>query len=71
MMIWTFDVKPLKGKKMALITPEKLRRLPSGTVLYDVEGKPAIVGTDPIDMDTRSRYLAYGVLLGKSNLRKR
>ena len=56
---------------MALITPEKLRRLPSGTVLYDIFGEPAIVGTDTIDMDTRSRYLAYGVLLGKSNLRKR
>jgi hypothetical protein len=43
-----------------LITPQQLRQLPKGTVLYGINGKRSVVGVNRIDGDIRGGFLAYG-----------
>jgi hypothetical protein len=54
--LWDVNNRPI----LLLITPELLEVLPNGTILYSVTGRQVIVGTDYIDDDTRSGFLAYG-----------
>lgn len=44
-----------------LLPPWMIQFLPTDFVLYDINGKEAIIGKDPIDMDTRAGVVAFGV----------
>lgn len=60
---WNLD----DGRVIELLRPEELNDQPLGTVLLSIMGKRAVVGSDPIDGDTRAGYLAYGrVIVDKS-----
>lgn len=50
----------IEGSRIDLITPDELKEIEKGTVLYDIFGFPAVVGVDYIDDDTRGGYLAFG-----------
>ena len=41
------------------MTLEELKGLPDGTVLVDIFGQRAVIGSDEIDTDTRSGFVAY------------
>lgn len=56
---WTLD----DGRVIALLRPEQLADIEPGTMLLSIMGKRAIVGTDPIDGDTRAGYIAYGAIV--------
>lgn len=43
-----------------LITPERFDTLPDGAVLFSINGRQVVKGTDRIDMDTRAGFIAYG-----------
>ena len=61
---WTIeDEGEMKGKKISLITPHELALLPSGTVLYSIQGEKVVVGESKIDDDTRFGFIAYGTLV--------
>jgi hypothetical protein len=47
------------GEEIRLITLEELKGLPDGTVLVDIFGQRAVIGSDQIDMDTRGGLVAY------------
>lgn len=59
---WRLD----DGRTIMLITPEELKRTPSGTSLICIDGREAVVGKDHIDDDTRFGYLAFGHLLSNT-----
>lgn len=45
---------------LSLLTPQQLKSLPKGTILYCFTGQKVIVGVDYIDDDTRSGFVAFG-----------
>jgi len=55
--LWKTD----KGFQIKLLRPNELKLIPNGSVLFDVFGKPHVVGTDKIDLDTRFGFTAFGI----------
>ena len=53
------------GRTISLITPQRLKELDEGTVLYSIFGNKYVVGRDEIDTDTRGGLLAFGFLDAK------
>ena len=47
------------GDEVRLMTLEELTGLPDGTVLVDIFGRRVVIGSDEIDTDTRSGFVAY------------
>jgi len=47
------------GEQIRLLTLEELKGLPDGTVLVDIFGQRTVTGSDEIDTDTRSGFVAY------------
>lgn len=64
-MIWTIVYGPTSvlqsGARIKLLTPEQVKALPVGDVLYNIFGEEVTVSYD-MDMDTREGYTAYGTL---------
>jgi hypothetical protein len=44
-----------------LFTPKEICELPLGFIITSISGKEARIGIDPIDMDTRFGYTAFGI----------
>lgn len=53
------------GVSIRLLNPRELKDVPNGTILFDIMGGQVEVGRDPIDLDTRNGYLAYGILVNQ------
>jgi hypothetical protein len=54
---WTTEIM------IELLTPNELKAVPDGTILFDIFGMPCIAGRDHADDDTRWGYTAFGYLL--------
>jgi hypothetical protein len=48
------------GTRLKLIHEDEFHTIPNGHVLFCIDGKRVVKGTDYIDLDTRGGYLAYG-----------
>ena len=45
-----------------LLTPDEFTKVPDYTELVCISGQTAVKGRDPIDLDTRGGFIAYGLL---------